>query len=73
MSAYVKNNLNSIWSQTLKLIEESEYFDSATFNAFIVKSTLYDIIDDLAIISVPSIINKKFLMMLNVCHSFSKN
>lgn len=59
MSAYVKNNLNSIWSQTLKLIEESEYFDSATFNAFIVKSTLYDIIDDLAIISVPSIINKK--------------
>lgn len=61
MSTYVKNNLNSIWNQTLTLIKESNYFDSATFNAFIVNSTLYDIIDDLAIILVPSVINKQVL------------
>ena len=69
MSTYVKNNLNSIWNQTLTLIKESDYFDSATFNAFIVNSTLYDIIDDLAIILVPSVINKKVFESVE-CLSF---
>lgn len=69
MSTYVKNNLNSIWNQTLTLIEGSDYFDSATFNAFIDYSTLYDIIDDLAIILVPSVINKKVFESVE-CLSF---
>ncbi len=61
MSTYVKNNLNSIWNQTLKLIEDSRYFDTAVFNAYISKSSLYDIIDGVAIIAVPLLINKKIL------------
>lgn len=59
MSTYVKNNLNSIWNQTLQLIKESQFFDPAVFNAYIVDSTLYDVIDDVAIIVVPLNLNKK--------------
>lgn len=60
MSNYIKNNLTSIWKQTLEIIRNSEYFDIPVFNTWIASdSSLYDINDDFATIVVPLKINKQ--------------
>ena len=38
----------SIWNETLQKIQESNYFDTHTFNSWISKTTLFKIEDNIA-------------------------
>lgn len=58
MSNYIKNNLESIWNQTLSRISDSNFFDATLFKSFISKTSLYDINDNVATIVVPHKINQ---------------
>ena len=42
----------SIWNETLQKIQESNYFDSHTFNSWISKTTLFKIEDNIAYITI---------------------
>lgn len=63
MSNFAALQLDQIWQKTLALINDSAHFDDAVFNAWFKEdSHLYDIKDDLAIITVPYKINKQIMM-----------
>ena len=51
----------SIWNETLKKIQESNYFDSHTFNSWISKTTLFKIEDDIAFVAYRSTITFSIL------------
>lgn len=62
MSNYAALQLNQVWQKTLNLIKDSGHFDDAVFNAWYKEdSHLYDIKDNLAIITVPYRINKQIM------------
>lgn len=62
MANFLNDQLNSIWKNTLMVIEESGDFDSATFKTWISESSLYDVDNDFATIAVPYKINKQIMM-----------
>ena len=51
----------SIWNETLQKIQESNYFDSHTFNSWISKTTLFKIEDNIAYVAYRSTITFSIL------------
>lgn len=61
MSNFAALQLEQIWKKTLDLIKNSGHFDDAVFNTWFLDSRLFDIKDELAIITVPYKINKQIM------------
>ena len=51
----------SIWNETLQKIQESNYFDTHTFNSWISKTTLFKIEDNIAYVAYRSTITFSIL------------
>ena len=61
MSSFITMQLQQIWDKTLDLIKENSKVDTANFSVWFDGSQLFDIRDDLAIITVPYKVNKQII------------
>ena len=62
----------SIWNETLQKIQESNYFDTHTFNSWISKTTLYKIEDNIAYVAYRSTITFSILKKQKESDGFQK-